>query len=76
MCRFCVNGLPGQDFDMFGGRDSMYVIPDKFLRLTVVGTEDFQGHQAGQFQHVAPLAPMVLVAGQLLVYPKCPEGLQ
>eukprot|EP01127_Copromyxa_protea_P005320 TRINITY_DN15264_c0_g1_i2.p1 TRINITY_DN15264_c0_g1~~TRINITY_DN15264_c0_g1_i2.p1 ORF type:complete len:125 (+),score=25.27 TRINITY_DN15264_c0_g1_i2:39-413(+) len=24
MCRFCVNGLPGQDFDMFGGRDSMY----------------------------------------------------
>lgn len=25
MCRFCVNGLPGQEFDMFGGRDSMCV---------------------------------------------------
>ncbi len=25
MCRFCVNGIPGQDFEMFGGRDSMFV---------------------------------------------------
>ncbi len=62
MCRFCVNGLPGQDFDMFGGMDSMFVKNKASYLLS--GTVDYKEQRVGecvaQAEHLLQLRKLEL----------------